>query len=160
MQIQHLRTNGLGDTNDKRKTCSPPTSPADECKQKGGIWDGKRCLSPADALQGQGLELDRHALRRADQPGRECRKKGGMWDGKRCLSPADACKAKGWNWDGKSCKPPAAEHRPADHGPAVTGLSLGNCGAGLNWAGPAVSGGTCPGGADFVTIVIRLWAAP
>ena len=47
---------------------------------------------------------------------------------------------------------PASEHCPADHGPAVTVLSLGNCGAGLNWAGPAISGRTGPG----VPILSRL----
>jgi hypothetical protein len=26
-----------------------PSDPAAECRKKGGVWDGKRCLSPAVA---------------------------------------------------------------------------------------------------------------
>ena len=51
--------------NDKANTCLPPTSPADECRKKGGVWDGKRCLSPADA----------------------CKARGWNWDGKSCKPP-------------------------------------------------------------------------
>jgi hypothetical protein len=82
-------------------------SPAELCKQRGGVWDGSKCqpkTNPAD----------------------ECKKKGGTWDGKRCLpktdrptlkapdanpverpSRAEQCRASGGVWDKatKTCKP-------------------------------------------------------
>ena len=96
---------------DKRERCLPPVSPADECRKKGGIWDGKRCLSPADACKAKGWNWTGTRCVEPTSPADECRKKGGIWDGKRCLSPADACKAKGWNWTGQRCLPPTS---PAD----------------------------------------------
>jgi hypothetical protein len=76
--------------NNKRKTCLPPISPADQCIKKGWVWTGSSCLAPTS-------------------PAQQCRKKGWIWNGRTCLpqtDPADACKKRGWVWDGKHCWPP------------------------------------------------------
>ena len=87
-------------------------SPADVCKLKGGVWDGKRCLTPADVCKAKGWKWDDGRCLPPTSPAEECRKKKGwVWDGQRCLSPADVCKAKGWKWDDGRCLPPTS---PAD----------------------------------------------
>ena len=93
--------------------CVAPPSPPEECKDKGWIWDGKRCLSPADACKLKGWNWDDGRCLAPTNPADECRKTSGTWDGKRkrCLTPEDLCKAKGGNWDGNTCQPKA---NPAD----------------------------------------------
>ena len=61
----------------------------EECKDKGWIWDGKRCLSPADACKLKGWNWDDGRCLAPTNPADECRKAGGTWDGKRkrCLTP-------------------------------------------------------------------------
>ena len=83
--------------NAKRKTCFPPPNPADECRKKGWTWNGESCVAPVN-------------------PADECRQKGWVWNAKRktCsppLSPADECKQRGWIWNGDRCLPPT---NPAD----------------------------------------------
>jgi hypothetical protein len=96
---------------DKNGRCVSPPDPGPECRKKGWIWDGKRCLSPADACKLRGWNWDDGRCLSPATPANECKKKGWTWDGKRCLSPADACKAKGWNWTGTRCVEPTS---PAD----------------------------------------------
>jgi hypothetical protein len=91
-------------------------SPADACKLRGGTWDGKRCLSPADICKAKGwIWNDRaNTCKPPVSPADECKDKGGTWDGKRCLTPAELCRQKGGVWDGKTCQPktnPAEECR-------------------------------------------------
>ena len=78
--------------------CQPKTNPADECKKKGGTWDGKRCLPKTGrpTLTAPG-----------GSPAEQCRKAGKFWDGKQCLGRAEQCRATGGVWDKatKTCKP-------------------------------------------------------
>ncbi len=104
------------------QTCSPPTSPADECKTKGWIWDGKRCLDPADACKAKGGKWDGNSCQHKANPAEECRNKGGVWNGRSCQSPADLCKAKGGVWDGNSCSTNPTLPRNAARG-AVCGMA-------------------------------------
>jgi hypothetical protein len=96
---------------DKNGRCVAPTSPADECRKKDGVWDGKRCLSRADVCKAKGWNWDGKSCQPPSNPADECRKKGWVWDGraKTCSpapNPADECTKKGWLWDGKNCQPP------------------------------------------------------
>ena len=98
--------------------CVAPPSPQEECKDKGWIWNGKRCLSPAEACKLKGWNWDDERCLAPADPADECRKAGGTWDGKRkrCLTPEDQCKAKGGTWNGETCQPkadPADECRKA-----------------------------------------------
>ena len=77
---------------------APDTSPAEQCKKKGGTWDGKRCLP----------KIDRPTLTApGGSPAEQCRKAGKFWDGKQCLGRAEQCRATGGVWDKatKTCKP-------------------------------------------------------
>ena len=42
---------------DKNGRCVAPINPERECKEKGGLWDGKRCLTPADACKAKGWNV-------------------------------------------------------------------------------------------------------
>ncbi|HKZ53983.1 MAG TPA: hypothetical protein VJ123_00770, partial [Anaerolineales bacterium] len=89
----------------KAPSLPAPLSPAEECQQKGWVWDGAQCLSPADICQQKGWVWDRRHQRCVPplSPAEECQQKGWVWDGNRCLSPELACKMKGWVWDGNRC---------------------------------------------------------
>ncbi len=47
------------------KRCIPPSNPADDCKRDGRVWTGSTCIDPVN-------------------PAVECRKSGGTWTGSRC----------------------------------------------------------------------------
>ena len=105
---------------DKNGRCVAPINPERECKEKGGSWDGKRCLTPAEACKAKGWAWNdkRKTCSPPTSPADECKDKGWIWNGKRqtCsppTNPADECKQKGWVWDEKrkSCSPPP---NPAD----------------------------------------------
>jgi hypothetical protein len=73
------------------KTCTEPPNPAEDCKKKGWTWTGSRCIEPTD-------------------PASDCRKKGWTWNGKTCVEPSDPavdCRKKGWTWNGKTCVEPS-----------------------------------------------------
>jgi uncharacterized repeat protein (TIGR01451 family) len=105
---------------DKNGRCVAPIDPERECKAKGWFWDGKRCLTPADACKAKGWVWNdkRKTCSPPTSPADECKQKGWVWNDKRksCSpppNPADECKAKGWVWNDKrkSCSPPP---NPAD----------------------------------------------
>ena len=99
------------------KNCQPPASPADECKKKGWVWNGERCLppqNPAEDCKKKGWVWDGKNCQPPASPADECKKKGWVWNGERCLppqNPAEDCKKKGWVWDGKNCQPPGEPRR-------------------------------------------------
>jgi hypothetical protein len=104
---------------DHRAPHSPevaPVNPADQCSQKGRVWNAKRknCLPPPNPLTNAGRRAGLGTARAAlppVNPANECRKKGLVWNSraKICLpppNPAAECSKKGWTWDGKQCRPP------------------------------------------------------
>ena len=83
--------------NDRTGTCVPPVYPEDECEDRGWTWNYKLgiCLPPII------------------YPEDECERRGWIWSErtKTCKPPFDPekdCKKKGWVWNEKTktCKPP------------------------------------------------------
>ena len=93
---------------DSRGNCVKVSSPEVECKRKGWSWVDGRCLNPAEICKNKGGIWDGKQCQPPVNPAVECRKKGGVWDGKTCrpkADPAAECKWKGGTWDGKQCLP-------------------------------------------------------
>jgi hypothetical protein len=78
-----------------------PVNPIELCRKKGWIWNGSKCIEPTN-------------------PAEECRKKGWTWTGSKCVeptNPAEECKKKGWVWTGKICvKPEVVEPKKCPDG--------------------------------------------
>jgi hypothetical protein len=68
------------------KSCQHKPNAAEQCRKRGGVWNGQTCLTPADL----------------------CKAKGWSWDGKNCKPPAPSLVPRG-----STAKPRAAEHDPA-----------------------------------------------
>ena len=91
------------------------TNPADECKKKGGTWDGQLAKTGRPTLSAPNTS-----------PAEQCRKAGKFWDGKQCLGRAEQCRATGGVWDKatKTCKPATLVPRPRGKQRPRPGLGL------------------------------------
>ncbi|MBQ6221654.1 MAG: LCP family protein [Solobacterium sp.] len=90
-------------------TCVYPPSPAEQCANNGGTWDGNTCVyppSPAEECANNGGTWDGNGCVYPPSPAEECANNGGTWDGNGCVyppSPAEECANNGGTWDGTSC---------------------------------------------------------
>jgi hypothetical protein len=67
---------------DSRGNCVMVSSPEVECKRKGWSWVDGRCLNPAEICKNKGGIWDGKQCQPPVNPAVECRKKGGVWEGK------------------------------------------------------------------------------
>ncbi|MBR2669149.1 MAG: hypothetical protein IKE36_05060 [Solobacterium sp.] len=90
-------------------TCVYPPTPAEQCANNGGTWDGSTCVyppSPAEQCANNGGTWDGSTCVYPPSPAEECANNGGTWDGSNCVyppSPAEECANNGGTWDGSSC---------------------------------------------------------
>ncbi|MFN0219216.1 MAG: hypothetical protein ACKVP4_10415 [Hyphomicrobium sp.] len=67
--------------------------PAVQCRERGWMWNGKRCIEPPTAEE-------------------RCRALGNVWTGSRCIDrqdPGDVCRKSGGKWTGIKCVYPPKE---------------------------------------------------